>query len=232
MERKFISQILEYLGYFSAFAVAFSQYFLRDAFRQFFESDLKLYSVSSIFALLISVVIIVAIFSSRYSLDIKKYFSNKQKNEYFKKLREQRGRNNQEYILEPISFTSKHVALALIILLFAFFYFFISTGSIYIRSMMYIAIVVSIVSSITIYATSLYLQNDWRQNDSDKNEIISSKIKEYFAGDIKINFSWRDDSNFAKPFQKMVIERDGKKYNVTVDVNDPNKFFSVEEIIK
>ena len=79
MDKNFFSQLLEKIGYLSAFAVAFSQYFLQDSFRVFFGADEKLYAVSSIFALLLSVLIIIAVFSSRYAINMKNYFPKKEK---------------------------------------------------------------------------------------------------------------------------------------------------------
>lgn len=237
MEKNFISQILEKVGYLSAFAVAFAQYFLRDSFRAFFGEDSKIYSVSSIFALLLSIVVIMAIYSNRYNITLKTYFSNKKRDKYFAYLRKNNNPNpnvveNIEQVFEPRSFTLKHIAFVLIILSIVLFVFFIQDNSIIFKSICYIGFISSIVGSITIYSTNLYLDNDWQQKEKDKKEIILNKIKDYFASDIQIPLSWRDQSNISQPLQRMVVVRQGKKYNVVVDINDPEKFFTVNEIIE
>jgi len=233
MEKKFISEVLEKIGYLSAFAVAFSQYLLKDTFRVFFESNLDIYYASSMFSLLVSIVIIISIFSNRYSISMKMYFSKKAKDEYYKQFRTPRSpeQTSEYYISEPIAITLKQIALLLLLLSFFAFSVFIYQNDIYIRSISYIILIVSIVSSVTIYATSLYLENDWKENEKNKKAVVIAKIKEYFAGDIKINLTWRDTTNITNPLQKMVIERNGVKYNVIVNANDPELFFSVDQIL-
>lgn len=231
MDKNFFSQLLEKIGYLSAFAVAFSQYFLQDSFRVFFGADEKLYAVSSIFALLLSVLIIIAVFSSRYAINMKNYFPKKEKDKYFTSLRNVNERGKvREYVPEPKSFTLKHIALILIFLSAVIFFIFIYSDNVFVRSVAYVGLIVSVVGSITIYATNLYLENDWQQRERDRKEAILIKIKDYFAGDIQIPVSWRDSTNLAQPLQKMIIHRNGKRYNVIVDINDPDKFFSVVEI--
>ena len=233
MEKNFISQILESVGYIAAFAFAISQYILRDNFKAFFGSDERMYSASSLFALIVSIVVIVCIFSNRYSINTKIYYLKKSKDDYMKKIRESANQNGgqvKDFISEPRFFTIKQTALLLTMGSIGLFYLFVSQGNIYVKSISYILLVIFIVSAITIYATGLYLENDWGQQEKNKKDLIMFKIKDYFAGDIKVKLSWRDDSNIVTPFQKMLIERDSKKYNVTVNINDPERFFLVDEV--
>lgn len=242
MEKNFISQILEYFGYIAAIVVAFSQYILRDSFQVFFNESPEIYAVSSLFALFVSLVVIVAVFSNRYTIGTKYYFSNKKKTDYFNKLREEQEaqksaqQNNQVYnpkhVLEPRSITLKQFAVVLIILSAISFFCLIYLSDIYLKSLSYIVLVASIVGSISIYATSLYNENEWKQRERTKKDLIMSKIKDHFVGEIKINLSWKNNTNIVQPIQNMTIERQGKKYNVVVDINDPENFFSIQEIIE
>lgn len=96
----------------------------------------------------------------------------------------------------------------------------------------YIIFISSIVASITIYATTLYLENDFKVQQKIKYDRVIEKTKEYFAGDIQVEASWQDDSNITQPLRRMIIHRSGKKYNVVANSNDPEKFFSVSELIQ
>jgi len=235
MNKDFISQILQYLGYISAFGIAFTQYFLRESIALFFSSDLHLFSASSLVAFLLSIVIILAVFSSRYSISFSKiHFSKSKYQKYLAQFRNQQPITEGQQVVsipEPLGFTVKQLALFLAFLSLVDFGFFIAISDpLYIRSILYILLVNLIIAPLTIYATSLYVENDYSQREKAKKDVIQSKLREYFAGDIRIQQSWRDDSNLARPFQRMTVQRDGKKYSVVIDANDPEKFFTVDEI--
>ena len=234
MDKDFISQALRYLGYISAFAVAFAQYFLRDNIASFFILDSRLYSASSLIAFLLSFTIILAIFSNRYTINWSKiYLSRKKHQEYLRQLRipaQSTPDQSQPFVEEPFGVTVKQIALLLVLItLIAFGGFIYLEQRIYLRSISYIIMILSVIASITIYTTSLYLENDSAQREKGRREAILAKLKEYFAGDIRIQHSWRDETNSFRPFQRMLVQRDGRRYNVMVDANDPEKFFTVDE---
>lgn len=235
MNKDFISQILQYLGYISAFGIAFTQYFLRDSIALFFSEDPHLFSASSLVAFLLSIVIILAVFSSRYSISFSKIHFNRSKyQKYLAQFRNQQSEIQGQQttsISEPIGFTVKQLALFLAFLSLADYGFFIAINDqLYAKSILYILLIILIIASITIYATSLYVENDYSQREKAKKDLMQSKLREYFAGDIRIQQSWRDDSNLTRPFQRMTVQRESKKYSVTIDANDPEKFFTVDEI--
>lgn len=231
MNKDFISQILEKIGYVSAFAVAFSQYFLRDSFASFFKDQVNMYSVSSNVALILSVLVIISVFSNRYVISMKIYFSKKKKDQYFASFR-QTADQPTKYVAEPRSFTLKNIAFIFIFLAVASFYGFIFFDPILAKSIFYIFFIVIVVASISIYATSLYLENDWQRREKEKKELVMNKLKEHFAGDIQIPTLWIDNSNIVQPIKRMVVVRGGKKFNVAIDASDPDKYFVIDEIIQ
>ena len=204
---------------------------MRDSLSSFFADNPKIYSASSLVAFLLSVAIILSVFSNRNSVNWSKiYFRPKKKQEYFEKLRTVTGQQPQPYVPEPWNITVKQLALLGIVVALGFYWIFIaSENHLLIRAVSYIFLVMTIVASITIFTTALYLENDFSQRQRNKKDAIRLKLQEYFTGDVQIQKTWQETVNFLT-YQHMVIQRGGKVYKVVVNPNDPDSYFTVDEI--
>jgi len=228
MEKNFVSQSLEYFGYISAFGVAMSQYFFRDTFKDFFTGQDEIYSACSLFVLILSIVVIVAIFTNRVKLTSKHYFFKKSEalwREYISA--SVRGTAQGKPILEPCFWTVAGVGFWLIPLAFISFLFFLLSPNIYAKSGFYVATMIMVVSSVAIFTTILYVENLSQQNEKNKQEELLLKIRNYFAGEFSIA-SIKKVSNYPVT-QELRVVKEGKFYKVSVNADNPDQCFLIEK---
>ena len=86
-KNNWMSQFLQWVSTATAVLVPISQFIFKDQFELFFTSDTKLFTAASIVSFVLSVVVILALYSNRYLILFKFYPSKKAKEEYFKYLR-------------------------------------------------------------------------------------------------------------------------------------------------
>lgn len=236
----FISQLLQIFGFISAIAVAFSQYIFRDNFKFLFGESTDFYSLSSLVALILSLVLIVVLYAERYFLSVKIYLDKEEKRKYFEYLRSlnnnvpdniQPGSQNTalEPVNEPFNFNIKKISIFLIFVSLLAFTSFILFDSIIVKSLSHVIFICTVVTTITTFAIQLYLDNEYKQKQKDMDERILEKVKEYFSGEIKIKLVFKDERNLNIPNKQYIIEREGRTYKVIANYHDPDKYFSIEE---
>jgi hypothetical protein len=81
-------------------------------------------------------------------------------------------------------------------------------------------------SALIIYVIMIYLQKTFERRETALREATMGKIKDYFSPEIKI------ESVFEEPYgseSRMLIVKEGKKYIVGSDKNNPDSNFFVQE---
>ncbi len=231
-----ISQFLQWISTATAVLVPISQFIFRDQFKLFFSIDEKLFTATSVVSFVLSVVVILALYSNRYFTSFKFYPNRKRKEKYYSYLQTLNTPNQTERIspkdnmvLEPFSVTLEKVAILSILLAVGWFYLFISIQNIHIISLSYILLIISIVFSASVFAIKLHLENDYKTRQRNSNQAITAKIKEYLAGDIKIKLQFNDNRNLILPIRYLTVERGNEEYKVAVNPNDPEAYFSIEK---
>ncbi|MDD3487560.1 MAG: hypothetical protein PHF35_04275 [Candidatus Moranbacteria bacterium] len=231
-----ITQLLQLISTATAILVPISQFIFREQFKSFFNADEKIFTSASVTSFVLSIVIILALYSNRYLVSFKKYYPNKKaEKRYYAYLRTLNTQNDatqvqiSEIVLEPFSFTLEKIATFFIILSFVWFYLFISSESIHIIGLSYVLLIISVVFSASVFAIKLHLESDYKTRQINSNQAVVTKIKEYLAGDIKIRFQYNDNKNVVFPIRHFIVERGSDIYKVAVNPNDPESYFSIEK---
>lgn len=226
----FLANLLQTIGFVAAIIIALSQYVFGGEFKQFFLGNESLYSVSNLVSLVLSLAIIIALYSFRYSLENRNYFNQRKRDDYWRKLKEIREQKQDLIISEPWYWTVSNLGFVLIIITIILFCLMLVSPQKYLTTLSYILFVCSSVSALTIFSLKIYLVQEFKNLNERIRQQIMDKINEYFVGDLSIITEFEDRSNFMYPVKTFIIMKDEKKYVVRSDANDPNRFFSIEPI--
>lgn len=226
----FLANLLQIIGFLAAIILAISQYFLSGQFKFLFPKSEYLYSVSTIVALVLCLAIIIGLYSNRYLIDNKNYYSRKNRDKYWLKLQEARSTNNNHLISEPAYWTLYYLGFIFIILSLISFGFLLFISDHYWRSLNYISFICLSVSSLTIFSLKIYLGYEFKTIEDKVRSNTLDKINEYFAGNIQIVTEGVNRSNMMYPTREILIIKDGDRYKIIADANDPNKYFNVEKL--
>jgi len=241
MDREnFVSQLTQILGFTSAISISISQYLFRDNFKFLFKNNQELYTASSLVALIVSLALLIALFSNRYVINIKFYFNSKKRDKYYKYLNETSNvgkdmdskpeKKEQQIVPEPWNYTISRVSVLLIFLAIACFAGMVIYDNVILTSLLYIIFICSTVVSIGTFAIKIYLENDYKIREKNMDNLIMEKIKEYLVGNVKIKAVNRDYSNIINPYKTIFIEHNEITYKVLVSTSNPDSFFSIEKI--
>lgn len=224
----FISNLFQTVGFLAAIIIAISQYIFSNQFKNLFVGNEQMYYLANTCALGVSLASIVGLYANRYLIEIKHYFTKKQEVEYYNKLKSV-GQNN-EVVEEPWSWRISDFGIMFLLIALISLYFLISDHNAVILAISYIIFVCTTIDSVAIFSLKIYNQQEWRGNEEKNRERIVEKINQYFAGSFKITLEVKDDSNFMYPSRTIIIEKDGKKYKVVSDANNPDKYFQITEV--
>lgn len=239
----FFADLLQNLGFIAAIAVAISQYTLDERFKNLFIDDSRLFSAASLVALVLSIALILGIFSHRFYLLNKIYFSSKKKEEYYEYLRNIAPQNPQDSntiqlqkkgkekkpVPEPWYFTMIHLAFVLLVV--SALCFFLLTSKIpelgFFTQLIYIVFICSLVSSISLFSIQLYRENEYKRYQQNCDEIIFNKIRERFTEKIKVFYDSTDPNLLFSPGpdRHIIFEYQNQTYQVFTRSTNPNSYF-------
>ena len=235
----FFSNLLENFGFLSAFATAFSQYFVGSNFKQIFGENQNLYPSASTVALILSIAIILGVYCNRFRISLKTYLDQSKANKYFaylNKIREdslnkdgvKKGDQMKEE-KEPFGYTITQLSFLFIFLALIFFALTIYLGHSYVGLVSYVLFICSTVSSISIFSIQLYKDNEFTNKKRESDEIIFEKIKDYFSDKIKIEYDSTDYGTINGPDRQIIFEYLGKRYRVFTKSSNPENYFLISE---
>lgn len=229
----FLSNLLQVVGFLAAIIIALSQYFFSGNFKQFFVGYENLYSISNTTSLILCLAIILGIYSTRYGLDIRRYFSKSKKEEYFRQLQKPVGNDEtKDHISEPAHWTIVSLGFVSIFVSVILFGLLSQFRQPTITSILYVLFICTSILSLAIFSIKIYIAQDFRNTEEKVRRQTLDKINEYFAGNLHIVSERVNRDDWAHPSRMYIVQKDGLQYWVQADANDPNKFFSVEEIKK
>lgn len=226
----FMSNLLQVVGFIAAIILALSQYFFSGEFKFFFASNEKLYSISNVVSLILSLAIIIGLYSVRYIIDNRNYFSTTKRDLYWKKIQEIKTYSQKDQIIsEPWYWTISRLGFLLILISLSLYGLLVSSTNIYLTSISYVLFICTSVASLTIFSLKIYLPQEFKNMEERIRKQTLDKVNEYFAGNLHILSELEDRSNMMYPVRILIIEKDGKKYIIRCDANNPDKFFNIEE---
>lgn len=226
----FLSNLLQVVGFLAAIIIALSQYFFSGNFKQFFIGYENLYSISNTVSLILCLAIILGIYGVRYSLDMRRYFSKSKKENYFRQLQKPAGNNTKDNISEPKYWTMVSLGFLSIFVSIILFGFLSQFKQPTVTSILYILFICTSVLSLAIFSIKIYIAQDFKNTEERIRKQTLDKINEYFAGNLHIVSERVNRDDWTHPSRMYIVQKDGVKYWVQADANDPNKFFSVEEM--
>ncbi len=230
-QTSFFSDLLQNLGFIATGFIAFTQYSLSGSFQFLFRGDMQLLKVSSLAALITSAAIFLGVFTIRFSLTNKIFFSKKSHEEFQKKISKEnkKDQNKRLYVPEPNSFNLIQLAFAFVALGVICFLIALSTDQSTVTSISYVLFIDFAIAAMSVFSIKLYTDRDNIKRADETNEIILNKIRTYFIGDIKITYDSTDYFQFVGPNRQIIFEYNGKKYDVFTKSYDPNNYFLIQE---
>ena len=226
----FLSKIIQIVGILFNILLLISQYFLRDEFSKLLMIDKNnsYYPAFTVVALILGSIVIVGLYSIRYSLLNRWYICRDQYKKYLSYLEKRRlNQNNTEIEIEPFFLDGSRFAFIAIVFSIIFFVVIFVTSDPLYKSIFYLLLILGIIVSLSIFLMLLYLQGDWIKKEDLNNKKIEEKIKNFLSPEFQETERIEDYSNVLNPIVKIKIKVKNRNYLVFVNKNDPNKYFSI-----
>lgn len=240
-QNTFFSDLLQNLGFIAAGIVAISQFTLSKSFLFLFNGNENLLKVSSIVALVLSMSIFLGFFTIRFNLLNKIYLNKKNKDEYIKSIPQtlpipenETGKgdriiNQNKQLPEPFNFNLVQLGFVFLILALIAFVFTLCPQQLFLISLFYVLFICFTVASISIFSIQLYRDKEGQKKRNEINNIILNKIRDSFVGEIKTLYDSTELFQFNGPNRHIIIEYQGKKYDIFTKSYDPENYFLLSE---
>ena len=98
------------------------------------------------------------------------------------------------------------------------------------KSIFYLFLILSIITSLSIFLILLYLREEWVTKEDLNKKKIEQKINDFLSPGFKEIERIEDYSNVLNPILKIKVKVKNKNYLVFVNKNDPNKYFFISPI--
>ena len=175
----FLSNLLQVIGFLAAIIIALTQYFFSSNFKYLFNLSENYYSISNIVALILSLVIILGIYTIRHSLDIPRYFCKSSKEKYFKNLQEiGNDKDKIKTIQQPRTWALSQSGFVFIFIAIILYGLLLMAKNAIAISLFYISFICSSVYALSIFCLKIYNLQDYKNTEEKIRKQTLDKINE------------------------------------------------------